>query len=290
MQVVIIGGGAGGSSCAARLRRLDEKAQITVLEQSEETSIASCGLPYYVGNVIQDRNNMQVASPQMFKSLFNIDVRLNSKVTAINTKEKSVRLANGENINYDKLVLATGTLPFIPATQGLQNIASFTLKSLADADKIKSYIEKNKISSALVVGGGFIGVEVAENLRHLGLETSLLELADQVLPPLDKDMVIQIHQEMRHNQIKLYLQDSIKEVTNDQEIILNSGKRIKAEMIIMAVGIKPNTDLAKESGIALTERGLIKTNEFMQTNFSDIYACGDNVAVKDFVSESKSLR
>lgn len=289
MQVVIIGGGAGGSSCAARLRRLDEKAEIIVLEQSEETSIASCGLPYYVGNVIQDRNNMQVASPQMFKSLFNIDVRLNSKVDSINTKEKSVRLANGENINYDKLVLATGTLPFIPETQGLQNIASFTLKSLADADKIKSYIEKNKISSALVVGGGFIGVEVAENLRHLGLETSLLELADQVLLPLDKDMVIQIHQEMRHNQIKLYLKDSIKEVTNNQEIILNSGKKIKAEMIIMAVGIKPNTDLAKESGIALTERGLIKTNEFMQTNISDIYACGDNVAVKDFVSEQETM-
>ena len=288
MKIVVIGGGAGGASFAARMRRLDNKAEIIILEKTDETSIASCGLPYYIGEVIEDRSNMQVASPAFLKQLFDIDVELNAEVSLINPQEKFVQTTDGRHFAYDKLVLATGTKPFIPPLDGLDKMPHFTVKSLADADKIKAYIAQNKPQRATVVGGGFIGVEVAENLCHLGIKTSLVEMADQVLLPLDTDLAVQVHKEMTKNGMELYLKDGLKQI-EEGKLLLTSGKEIASDMLILAAGVRPETSLAEKAGIKLTDKGLIITNAYMQTNFADIYACGDNVAVKDFVSGQPSM-
>lgn len=288
MRIVVVGGGAGGASFAARMRRLDNNAQITILEKSNETSIASCGLPYFIGGVIENRDNMQVASPALMKKLFDIDVRLNTEVIKINPQDKNVVTAEGEVFEYDKLVLSTGAKAFVPPVKGLDNLPHFTVKSLADADKIKAFIAEHNPKTAVVIGGGFIGVEVAENLCHLGIETSLAEMAPQVLMPLDEDMVAQVHKEMRFKGLKLYLGDGLKEIETDG-VVLNSGQKVKAEMVVLALGVRPETEIAKAAGVELTERGAVVTNEFMQTNYPDIYACGDSVAVKDFVSEQTTM-
>lgn len=288
MRTIIIGGGAGGASCAARLRRLDENMEILILEKTEETSIASCGLPYYIGGVIENRANMQVAKPALMKSLFNIDIKLNSEVTEITPQTKSVTTKNGETYTYDKLVIATGAAPFIPKIKGLDLIPNFTVKHLADADNIKTYIKEHNIKQATVVGGGFIGVEVAENLHHLGLETTLVEMLPQILPPMDEDTVCYLEQEMQKAGIKLELGDGLSEIIKGG-IVLNSGKLIKTEMLILALGVRPVAAIALKAGIKLTPKGSIVTNEYMQTNVEDIYACGDNVAVTDFISQDKEM-
>ena len=288
MKIVVIGGGAGGASFAARMRRLDDKAEITILEKSGETSIASCGLPYFIGDVIDDRDVMQVASPAFMKKIFNIDVRLNTEVVSVNPQAKTVTTAQGDVVNYDKLVLSVGAQPIVPAFEGASNLPSFVVKHLADADKIKAFIAKHHPKNAVVVGGGFIGVEVAENLCHLGLHTSLVELSSQVLAPLDADMVAQVHHELKQKGMSLYLGDGLKEILPDG-IILSSGTKVAADMVVLALGVRPETHLAQEAGIALTERGAVMVNDYMQTNFDDIYACGDCVAVKDFVSHQSTM-
>ena len=288
MKIVVVGGGAGGASFAARMRRLDNKTEITILEQTNETSIASCGLPYFIGGVIEERSKMQVASPAMMKNLFDIEVKLNSKVVKINPQEKNVITEKGDVYAYDKLVLAVGAKPFVPEISGLENMPHFVVKNLADADKIKSFIADNKPSKAVVVGGGFIGVEVAENLCHLGIKTALVEMASQVLMPMDEDMVALVQNEMRANALKLYLKDGLQKIEKGN-VVLNSGQKVEADMLVLAIGVRPDTLVAKEAGIELNERGAIVTNEYMQTNIADIYACGDSVAVKDFVSGKKVM-
>ena len=288
MKIVVVGGGAGGASFAARMRRLDDKSEITILEKTNETSIASCGLPYFIGGVIEDRDDMQVATPQFLKQLFNIDIKLNAEVVKINPQQKNVITKNGEVYPYDKLVLSMGAKPFVPEIKGIENISHFVVKNLADADKIKAFIKEQNVQNAVVVGGGFIGVEVAENLCHLGIKTSLVELAPQVLTPMDEDMVKLVQNEMRQKGLNLYLNDGLKEVEKGK-IKLNSGKEIDADMMVLAIGVRPDNEIAKDAGIDLTERGSIITNEYMQTNIADIYACGDGVAVKDFVSGKLSM-
>ena len=288
MRTIIIGGGAGGSGCAARLRRLDENMEILILEKTGETSIASCGLPYYIGGVIAERNKMQVAKPEMMKSLFNIEIKLNSEVTEINPQNKSVTTKDGESYPYDKLVIATGAVPFIPKIKGLNSLPHFAVKHLSDADNIKTYIKEHNIKQATVVGGGFIGVEVAENLHHLGIETTLVEMMPQILPPMDEDTVCYLEQEMQKAGIKLELGDGLSEII-EGGLVLNSGKLIQTEMVILALGVRPVAAIALKAGIKLTTKGSIVTNEYMQTNVEDIYACGDNVAVKDFISEDKGM-
>ncbi len=283
MKIVIIGGGAAGASCAARLRRLDDAADITILEKTEETSIASCGLPYYIGNVIAERCQMQVASPKQFDELFNIRVKLGCEVTAIKTAEKKVTTADGAEYAYDKLVIATGAVPFVPMIKGLDSLPHFTVKNLSDADAIKAFVAGNRPQNAVVVGGGFIGVETAENLNRLGLKTSLVELGAQILPPLDQDMVAELQCEMRANGIDLYLSDGLAQVSADG-LILNSGKKIAADMVVLAVGIRPDSAIAQAAGIKVDSRGSVITDEYMRTSAEDVYACGDNTAVKDFVS------
>lgn len=286
MKTIIIGGGACGASCAARLRRLDEKDEILIIERTNEISIANCGLPYYCSDVINDRDKILVSSPEKFKKWFNIDVKLNSEVVKIYRNEKFVELKSGEKISYDKLVLALGASPIVPPFEGMNKDKVFSVRTLNDADKIKDFIKNNNVIHAVVIGGGFIGVEMAENLVELGLNTKLIELQNQILAPVDYEIAAIAQNEMRENGIELILSDGVKGF-NDNKIILNSGKEVEFDIVIMAIGVKPDIAIAKDAGLEVN-RGL-KVNEFMQTSDPDIYAGGDSVEVKDFVSGTDTL-
>ncbi len=286
MKVIIIGGGAAGASCAARLRRLDESAQILILEKTNEISIANCGLPYYVSGVISDRDNILVSNPEKFKTWFNIDVRLNSEVVKIDRKNKTVQLNNGESLSYDKLVLAQGASPIIPQFEGMENSKVFGVRTLHDADNIKAYIKNNNSQKAVVVGGGFIGIEMAENLCEMGIKTTLVELGAQILAPVDKEVALFAQNAMMEKGVELILSDGVSRFAKDK-IILNSGKEIEFDIVIMAIGVKPEITLAQDAGLEVG-RGII-VNDFMQTLDDDIYAAGDSVEVKDFVTDTNTL-
>lgn len=281
MKVIIIGGGACGASCATRLRRLDENCEITILERTNEVSIANCGLPYYCSDVISDRDKILVSNPERFKNMFNINVQLNCEVVEINRNEKYVLTQNNEKFYYDKLVLAQGANPIRPNLEGIDNKNIFTVRTLADADKIKDYVAKNDIKNAVVVGGGFIGVEMAENLAHLGIDTKLVELADQILAPVDYEVACFAQNEMRANGVELILSDGVKSFS-ENEIELTSGRKISSDIVILSIGVKPETTLAQKAGLEVN-RG-IKVNDCMQTSDADIFAGGDSVEVKSFVS------
>ena len=286
MRTVIIGGGACGASAAARIRRLDESAEIIVLEKTGEISIANCGLPYYTSGVINDREKMLVSSPEKFREWFNINVKLNTEVININPDEKFVETADGEKINYDKLVLAQGAKPFVPPIEGIPEEKVFTVRTLFDADNIKSYIKEKGVRKAIVIGGGFIGVEMAENLNEMGLETTLIEQQNQILAPVDYEIAAFLHNEMRDRGIELVLSDGVKKF-NDNKVILNSSREIEFDIIIMAIGVRPEITLAKNAGLE-TARGII-VNENLQTSNPDIYAGGDGVEIKDFVTGENTL-
>lgn len=289
MKVIIVGGGAAGASCAARLRRLDEKAEICILEASGEISIANCGLPYYCSEVIACRDEMLVSNPTVFKNLLNVEVRLFSKVTSINRKEKTVKVNDKEELKYDKLVLATGSQPIKPASiKGIDNKKIFTVKTLEDADKIKNFIKENNVSKAVVVGGGFIGLEMLENFLHMGFDSTLIELASQVLLTTDYEIAAIAQNELNKNGAKMIFGDEVVSF-GDKEVELKSGKKIEYDIAILAIGVSPVTSLAKDSGLELGLKNSIKVNEFMQTSDSDIYAAGDNIEVKDFVSGESAL-
>ncbi|MEI8378266.1 MAG: FAD-dependent oxidoreductase, partial [bacterium] len=288
MRVIIVGGGAAGASCAARLRRLDENAKITILERTNEVSIANCGLPYYCSEVINDRDKMIVAKPEIFKNLLNIDLRINSEVTIINRNKKTVTVNGEYELEYDKLVLALGASPIVPPIDGIDDERIFTVRTLNDADKIKDFIKNNDVKKAAVIGGGFIGVEMSENIAHLGIEISLIELSNQILAFLDEDMVAFAQNQMRDNGINLYLSDGVKSFS-DSKVILNSSKEVPFDMVILAIGVRPETTVAKEAGLALGQTGSIKVNEFMQTSDADIFAAGDSVEIKDFVTGADSI-
>lgn len=286
MKVIIIGGGAAGASCAARLRRLDESAQILILEKTNEISIANCGLPYYVSGVISDRDNILVSNPEKFKTWFNIDVRLNSEVVKIDRKNKAVQLNDCETLSYDKLVLAQGASPIIPPFENMDNSKVFGVRTLNDADKIKDYIKNNNPQKAVVVGGGFIGIEMAENLCEMGIKTTLVELGDQILAPVDKEVALFAQNAMIEKGVELILSDGVNRFAGDK-IVLNSGSEIEFDIVIMAIGVKSEINLAKDAGLEVG-RGII-VNDFMQTVDEDIYAAGDSVEVKDFVSDMNTL-
>ena len=286
MKVIIIGGGACGASAAARIRRLDEKAEIVILEKTNEISIANCGLPYYTSGVINDRDVMFVSSPQKFKSWFNIDVHLNSEVVAIDTGLKSVILNNGEKLYYDKLVMAPGANPIVPDFKGMPEEKIFTVRTLYDADNIRAYIQKNNVRKVVVIGGGFIGIEMAENFVHMGLETTLIEAQNQILPPLDYDSAAFVQNEMRKNGIELILSDGVKEFDGNK-VVLNSSRKVEFDIVVMAIGVKPELKLAKSIGLDVG-RGII-VNDYMETSIKDIYAGGDSVEVCDFVTDERTL-
>lgn len=286
MKTVIIGGGACGASCATRLRRLDENCEITILERTNEVSIANCGLPYYCSDVISERDKILVSNPERFKNMFNIDVRLNSDVVEIQREEKYVLTASGEKFYYDKLVLAQGANPIKPPIEGIDSSNIFTVRTLADADKIKDYISNRNVKSAVVIGGGFIGVEMAENLAHLNIDTTLVELSDQILAPVDYEVACFAQNEMRANGVELVLSDGVKKFS-ETEIELASGKKLPYDIAILSIGVKPEVTLAAKAGLDVN-RG-IKVNDNMQTSDPDIFAGGDSVEVKSFITNQDVL-
>jgi len=286
MRIVIVGGGAAGASCAARLRRLNEDAEIIIIERTNEVSIANCGLPYYVSGVINAREKILVSTPEKFKSWFNIDVLLNTEVLRINRNEKTVNLSSGKDLRYDKLVLAQGASPIVPPFEGMNKDKTFIVRNLNDADKIKNYIQQNNSKKAVIVGGGFIGIEMAENLVEMGIDTTLVELGNQILAPVDEEIASVAQNEMRDNGVNLILSDGVKSFDGDT-IILNSGVNVPFDFVVLAIGVRPETALAKVAGLEVN-RGIL-VNEYMQTTDADIYAAGDSVEIKDFVTGDNTL-
>ena len=293
-KILIVGGVAGGASCAARMRRLDESAEIVMFEKGEYISFANCGLPYYIGDTIKDRENLIIQTPQKFKDRFNVDVRTNAEVISINSAEKTISIRNGGSTyheHYDALVLSPGTSPIRPPLRGIDSPVVFTLRNIPDTDRIRAYVDSKQARRAVVIGGGFIGLEMAESLRYRGLEVTLVEMLDQVFTPADKEMASVLHQHLIMNGVRLILGDGVKEIlpTGDTsaEVLLNSGERIPTELVIVSIGVKPDTEFVKKSGIAVSDRGAIIVDEHMRTDKPDVYAIGDAVEVVDFVSGKK---
>ena len=291
MKTLIIGGVAGGASAAARLRRLDENCEIIILERGEYVSFANCGLPYYIGGDIKNRSDLTLQTPESFKARFNIDVRVNNVATAIHPDINSVSvtdLRSGKSYeeSYDYLILSPGAEPIRPNIDGIDNEKVFTLKNSPDTIKIKKYIEKNHSKTAAVVGGGYIGVETAENLKKSGLEVTLIELSDHLIAPLDFDMAADVHRYIKDMGINIELNNgvtSIAEKGNNLKVTLQRGE-LYADMILLSVGVKPETALAKEAGISINKRGSIIVDRRMQTNFKNIYAVGDAVETTNFIT------
>lgn len=294
MKVVVVGGVAGGASAAARLRRLDESAEIIMFERGEYISFANCGLPYYIGGEITDRAALTLQTPQSFHSRFHVDVRINSEVTAIDPKAKQVTVRSkdrGEYTeSYDKLILSPGAAPIRPPMEGADNERVYTLRNIPDTYKIRGYVEEQHPKSAVVVGGGYIGVEMAENLKNAGVDVTVVELADHVIAPLDYDMACDVHRYLKEKGVGLILQNgvqSIREEGGALRLTLSDGE-IDTDLVIMAVGVRPDTALAKEAGLELNRRGAIVVDEHMLTSDPDIYAVGDAVEVTDFVTGEKA--
>ena len=292
MKTVIIGGVAGGASAAARLRRLNEHDEIIILERGDFISFANCGLPYYIGGEITDKRMLTLQTPESFRSRFNIDVRIKNEAVKIIPEKHIVQIRwvdSGEvyEEGYDRLILSPGAKPIRPNIKGIDQPHVFTLRNIPDTMKIKSFIENEAPKKAVVVGGGYIGVEMAENLANAGLEVAVVELADHLIAPLDYDMAADVHQYIQSRGIKLYLSNGVTEITN-RDVILQKGN-IAADMVIMSVGVTPETTLAKECGMAVNGRGSIIVNSRMQTSVPDIYAVGDAVEVKDFVTDASAF-
>ena len=292
MKTVIIGGVAGGATAAARLRRLDEKAEIIILERGEYVSFANCGLPYYIGGVITDRGDLTLQTPQSFKARFNIDVRVLNEAIKVSPDAKTITvkdLRTGETYEetYDNLILSMGAEPIRPNIEGADGSNVFTLRNIPDTLKIKNYIDTAKPRSAVVIGGGYIGVEMAENLVEAGLKVAIVELADHLIAPLDFDMAADVHRYIKSKGIDLHLNNGVKAI-NGNTVILQNGE-ITADMIILSVGVRPETAIAKESGIDLNPRGSIIVDNKMQTNIPNIYAVGDAVEVEDFITKKPAF-
>lgn len=295
-KVIIVGGVAGGASTAARLRRLEEDTEIIMFERDEYISYANCGLPYYLSGVIKERDKLIVQTPQGMKNRFNIDVRVNSEVIGINPREKEIEVLekNGRRYreSYDRLVLSTGSAPVKPQFKGLDLINSFVVRSIADIDRIKDYLDNQKPQSAAVIGGGFIGLEVAENLVARDIKTTIVELSNQVMPSLDFEMAVFVHNHLRSQGINLLLNDGVdffESRGNSAEVVLKSGKRITADVVILALGVKPEAKLAKEAGLEIGKLGGIKVNQWLETSDPAILAVGDVIEVRNTVTGLESL-
>lgn len=297
MKVIIIGGVAGGATAATRLRRLDENAEIIILERSRFVSYANCGLPYYIGGVITEAGELTLQTPESFRERFNIDVRIENEAISINSDKKLVRirdLKKGEEYeeNYDKLLLSPGAKPVKPPIEGADNDRVFTLRTVEDTLTIRAFIEKNNIKTAVMAGGGYIGVEMAENLVHMGIDVTIVQRPNQLMAPFDYDMACQIHGVMMKNGVNLLLERSVEKICSENgyvTAVLNGNKELKADMVIFATGVAPDTVLAKEAGLELGIKGSIMVNERMETSVKDIYAVGDAVEVKHSVTGEKAL-
>lgn len=297
MKIVIIGGVAGGATAAARIRRLDEQAEIVVFERSGFISYANCGLPYYIGGTIEDENALTLQTPESFWKRFRVRMNVNHEVTAINPDSKTVTVKNLENgtvftESYDKLVLSPGAKPIKPDFDGVDSDKVFTLRTVEDTLRIKKYVNERKPKSAVIVGGGFIGIEVAENLRDLGTEVTLIEAADQLMAPFDSDMAAFIHAEIRKNGINLKLSHMVEgfaDTENGIDVKLKNADTLHVDMVVMSIGVAPETALAKDAGLELGIKGSIVVNDRMETSVPDIYAVGDAVQIKNFVTGTDTL-
>lgn len=297
MKVVIVGGVAGGASAAARIRRLDENAQIIVFERTSFISYANCGLPYYVGGVIQNEEDLTLQTPEGFWDRFRVDVRVRHEVTEIHTEKKTVtvcRLETGKvyEESYDKLILSPGAKPTQPNMPGIDNDKIFTLRTVEDTLKIHKFIENEKPKSATVIGGGFIGIEMAENLAELGIKVTLAEYANHLLAPFDFDMACIVHSQLESHGIRLMLNTAVTgfEKNGDSIITKTAGEHnITSDMVLLAIGVTPETELAEKAGLELGIKGSIVVNDKMETSAPDVYAVGDAVEIKHFVTGKKGL-
>jgi len=285
MKYLIVGGVAGGATTAARLRRIDEKAEIIMFEKGPHISYANCGLPYYIGGVIKEREKLLVQTPETFGARFNIDIRIYSMVTSFDPKTKEITvksLKTGDiyTESYDKLVLSPGASPVKPPIPGIDMPNIFTLRNVEDTDKIKSFVDDKTPRSAVVVGAGFIGLEMAENLHHRGVKVSVVEAAPQVMNMMDSEVAAPLHHHFKEKEVGLFLEDAVKEFKKAGDMIevsLSSGRIIQADFIILSIGVRPDTTLAKEAGLKIGETGGVWVDEYLQTSEKDVYAVGDSI-------------
>ena len=305
MKVVIIGGVAGGATAAARIRRLDENADIVVFEKTGYISYANCGLPYYIGGVIEDEAELTLQTPASFWQRFRIDMRVNHEVIKIDSDRKTVEVRNlisGDVFeeSYDKLLISTGASPVKPELPGMDDERFLSLRTVEDTFKIRKYVDDNKPKSAVIIGGGFIGVEVAENLREMGMDVTIVQRPDQLMNPFDRDMASFIHGEMRRHGVELKLGRNVEGFERSDvgeedsgyemiKVLLDDGSYINTDMVVLAIGVVPDSRIAKEAGLETGIKGSIVVNDRMETSKSDIYAVGDAVEVKHFITGQKAL-
>ena len=297
MRVLIVGGVAGGATAAARIRRLDENAEITVFERSGYISYANCGLPYYIGDVITDPEELTLQTPESFFSRFRINMKVHHEVTKIHPDQKTISVKNletGEEFeaSYDKLILSPGAKPTQPRIPGVGMEKVFTLRTVEDTFRIKEYISKHQPKSAVLAGGGFIGLELAENLKKLGMDVTIVQRPKQLMNPFDADMASFIHSEIRKHGVKLALGHTVEgfeEKDGGVDILLKDEMPLHADMVVLAIGVTPDTYLAKEAGLKLGIKGSIVVNDRMETSIPDIYAAGDAVQVKQYVTGQDAL-
>lgn len=296
-KVLIVGGVAGGASAAARLRRNDEEAQIVLFEKGDYISFANCGLPYYIGGSIKERSALLVQTPQAMKARFGLDIRVKSEVIAIDRVGKKVSVKNHEDgsiyeESYDVLVLSPGSVPLRPPIPGIESPNVYSLWNIPDTDAVKSHVMEKNPQSAVVIGGGFIGLEMAENLHELGIEVAVVEMASQVMAPIDYEMAAQVHNHMRQKGVNLYLEDGVK-AFEDKEgrtlVHLQSGRVLEADMVMLSIGIRPQSELAKAAGLEINTRGAVVVDDYLKTSDPNIYAIGDVIEVTDFVGGFKTM-
>ena len=297
MKVVIVGGVAGGATAAARIRRLDEKAEIVVFERSGYISYANCGLPYYIGDVIEDPEDLTLQTPESFFTRFRVNMKVHHEVTAIHPDRKAVTVKNLETgkefeESYDKLILSPGAKPTQPRFPGADLDKVFTLRTVEDTLRIKNYINENHPQSVVLAGGGFIGLELAENLRELGMDVTIVQNGKQLMNLFDHDMASFIHNEMRKHGVKLalgYTVEGFEDRDGGVDVLLKDDAPLHADMVVLAIGVTPETTLAKEAGLELGIKGAIVVNDRMETSIPDIYAAGDAVQVKNYVTGDAAL-
>lgn len=293
MKVIIVGGVAGGATTATRLRRLDENSEIILFERGEHISFANCGLPYYVGNVIKNEEDLLVQTPEKFKERFNIDVRISQEVIKIDKENRKVEVKKndtGETYfeTYDKLVLSPGAEPINPF-KDVKSDRIFTIRNVNDAEKVKAFIKSNNPKSAVIVGGGYIGVEMAENLSEYNMEVSIVEKSPHLISIIDNDIAHFVHKEVKKHGVKLYLNQGVNDISEHEKLLLTlDNDKIETDLAILCIGVKPESNLAKEAGLTLNEKGAIIVNSKMQTSDENIYALGDAVEVQNIITGARS--
>lgn len=295
-KIVIIGGVAGGATAAARLRRLDETSDIVLFERGEHISFANCGLPYYIGEVIEERSKLLVQTVEGMSARFNLDIRNLSDVTKINRENKTISVTNLQTLEtyeerYDTLILSPGAQPIAPPIPGLDQANNiFTLRNIPDTDEIKAYVDHENPHTAVVVGGGFIGIEMAENLAERGVKVTIVEMAKQVMAPLDIEMAAMVHHHLADKGVELVLEDGVSTFANNgQTLTLSSGRQIETDMTILSIGVQPENKLASEADLAIGERGGIQVDDYLQTKDPAIYAIGDAIEVTDYINGQPTM-